>query len=253
MFGWRKDAAKISMKCPLFHVRYIGCTETFVANGKGCSYAPVQRLWDNSPGERHLRRVTVQLSQTGISMRDTEKNDEVITDFRIEDISFCNTDTLVNERIFSWICRDRDSSSLQCHAVLCSTKQKAQTMALVLSRAFQMAYRDWKANKKHREMVRKPLAGGQNWTRKDHVDAQSENKVLSPGTPPNSIMTSTLHSGPSTAKGSFDNDTTSLPDDEPSASPGFENCCILDPEVEAALADVADINDDFDEARSELE
>lgn len=126
-------------------------------------------------------------------------------------------------------------------------------MALVLSRAFQMAYRDWKANKKHREMVRKPLAGGQNWRSKDHVDAQSENKVLSPGTPPNSIMTSTLHSGPSTAKGSFDNDTTSLPDDEPSASPGFENCCILDPEVEAALADVADINDDFDEARSELE
>ena len=58
MFGRKKDAAKISDKTPVFHVRYIGNTETFVANGKGCSYAPVQRLWDNSPGEKHLRKVS---------------------------------------------------------------------------------------------------------------------------------------------------------------------------------------------------
>lgn len=58
MFSRKKDTAKISDKTPVFHVRYIGSTETYVANGRGCSYAPVQRLWDNSPGEKHLRKVS---------------------------------------------------------------------------------------------------------------------------------------------------------------------------------------------------
>nr|KAG5696743.1 hypothetical protein BaRGS_028863 [Batillaria attramentaria] len=160
MFGRRKDAAKISDKIPVFHVRYIGSTETFVANGRGCSYAPVQRLWDNSPDEKHLRKVAVYLSQTGIVMKDSEKKDEVIGEFSIENISFCNTDRAVNERIFSWICRSEHENRLDCHAVLCSTKQKAQTMAVVLSRAFQIAYKDWKAHSRHRTTA--ALPGQQN-------------------------------------------------------------------------------------------
>ena len=58
MFSRKKDAGKISDTTPVFHVRYIGCTETYVASGRGCSYKPVQRLWDNSPGEKHLRKVS---------------------------------------------------------------------------------------------------------------------------------------------------------------------------------------------------
>ena len=86
----------------------------------------------------------------GIRLRETERSSqgdpELARDFKIEDISFCNTDRAVNERIFSWICRNQAEGRLDCHAVLCSSKQKAQTMAVVLSRAFQIAYKDWRTH-----------------------------------------------------------------------------------------------------------
>lgn len=180
MFSKKKDAAKISDYTPVFHVRYIGSTETPAASGKGCSYAPVQRLWDNSLPERLLKKVAVHINTKGIVMRPADLADQkqrqpsetllqrppslgdeqpqqqqavpaesLSREFEIADISFCNTDRAVNERIFSWICRKSQDGRLDCHAVLCSTRQKAQTMAIVLSRAFHIAYKDWRTNNRH--------------------------------------------------------------------------------------------------------
>lgn len=214
MFSRKKDVAKISDKAPVFHVRYIGVTETFVANGRGCSYAPVQRLWDNAPDERYLRKVAVHLSQGGITMKDAEKKEELIGDFPIENISFCNVDRAVNERIFSWICRSSDDARLDCHAVLCSTKQKAQTMAVVLSRAFQIAYKDWKSHTRNREIDRtsaalsghqKSGAGGSRGKEAGHDTGLNRARDSEINSPSESGLTSRSGSGLSSPTGSGGN------------------------------------------------
>lgn len=151
MFGRKKDHAKITNKDPIFHVRLIGSTETFVASGRGCSKVPVQKLWDNSLEERYLKKVIVCISTTGIVMKETDKKDDTGVLFPIENISFCNSDTAVNEHIFSWIWKSEVTDKLECYAVLCSSKDKSHTMALVLSRAFQIAYKEWKASKEKEE------------------------------------------------------------------------------------------------------
>lgn len=149
MFSSLKVRAKITEKDPVFKVRYIGCTETFVATGKGCTNIPVQKLWDNAGEEKSLKRTTIQINTSGIVMADLDKKGKGAHDrlFDIENISFCNADCVLNERIFTWICKDDSSPSLICHAVLCSSKEKAKAMALVLSRAFQIAYKEWQMSK----------------------------------------------------------------------------------------------------------
>ncbi|XP_076435553.1 PTB-containing, cubilin and LRP1-interacting protein-like [Babylonia areolata] len=163
MFGRRKDGAKISDRTPVFHVRYVGCTVTHVATGTGCSRTPVQRLWDNSPAEKHMPKVAVHISPMGLTL--THLGDKQThpaphphphphaqtRQFDIENISFCTVERAVSERLFSWIYRVEGSNTLHCHAVLCSTDLKAHTMAIVLSRAFQIAYRDWRAHHRHHD------------------------------------------------------------------------------------------------------
>ncbi|RUS85424.1 hypothetical protein EGW08_006815, partial [Elysia chlorotica] len=158
MFTWRKDRANISDEEPTFHVRYLGCTETYTPVGPGCTTRYVQKLWDNAPSERHLKRVAVKLGLGGIWTKTGNKNDvsSSVTHFKMEDVSFCAADKSANDRIFCWISRcNREADGeaegrvgpLEVHAVLCSTVDKAQTMAAVMSRAFQLAYKDWRAEK----------------------------------------------------------------------------------------------------------
>ena len=218
MFVWRKDRAVISDEEPTFHVRYLGCTETYTPVGPGCTARYVQKLWDNAPSERHLKRVAVKLGLGGIWMKGVvlqsrsgdcdekqinkarlqqenikhvhsengfmHEEQEVetciekkesrkrnaqdgsdkktkaksagssVSHFKMEDVSFCAADKSANDRIFCWISRwGREAGSeaegrvgpFEVHAVLCSTVDKAQTMAAVMSRAFQLAYKDWRA------------------------------------------------------------------------------------------------------------
>ncbi|OWF54478.1 protein FAM43A-like [Mizuhopecten yessoensis] len=149
MFSSLKVRAKITERDPVFKVRYIGCTETFVATGKGCTNGPVQKLWDNAGEEKSLKRTTVQINTNGILLEDMDGKGKGAHGrlFSIENISFCNADCILNERIFTWICKNESCPSLICHAVLCSSKEKAKTMALVLSRAFQIAYKEWQMSK----------------------------------------------------------------------------------------------------------
>ncbi|XP_067670671.1 protein FAM43A-like [Haliotis asinina] len=145
MFGRKKNSATITEKDPVFEARYLGNVETFTANGKGCTITPVQKLWDNSPSERHLKKVFMLISVTGIVLKD-HKKDEGKT-FGIENITFCNADKTAEERVFCWIWKVPGVRRLECHAVLCGSRETARAMALVLSRAFHVAYRDWRANK----------------------------------------------------------------------------------------------------------
>ena len=147
MFNRQKESAKITEQEPAFKARYIGSIETFVASGKGCTNMPVQKLWDNSAEERYLKRVQLRIKTDGIHMKhlDSKKDPDLV--FKIENISFCNVESVVNDKIFSWIYKADDAACTYCHAVLCSNTEKARAIALVLSRAFQIAYKEWKANK----------------------------------------------------------------------------------------------------------
>lgn len=147
MFNRQKESAKITEQDPSFKARYIGSIETFVASGKGCTNLPVQKLWDNSAEERYLKHVQLKIRSDGIHMINLDSKKENERLFKIENISFCNVESVVNDKIFSWICKDTEDSPIYCHAVLCSNTEKARAIALVLSRAFQIAYKEWKANK----------------------------------------------------------------------------------------------------------
>jgi len=147
MFTATKVRAKITEEDPVFKVKYIGCIETFVPSGHGCTNIPVQKLWDNAGSEKSMKKTTVVINTNGILLKDTEKKHANAKLFSIENISFCNAESAINDNIFAWICKDDAAPSLVCHAVLCSSKEKAKAMALVLSRAFQIAYKEWKMNK----------------------------------------------------------------------------------------------------------
>ncbi|GFO23722.1 protein fam43a [Plakobranchus ocellatus] len=237
MFGWKKDRAHISDEEPTFHVRYLGCTETYIPLGPGCASRHVQKLWDNAPSERHLNQVSVKLGLGGIwlegtasesfsvpvlkkacsgnfpyqegkskskeanrgrdqihlnsfkttSTADKNKNEKGNSvskrHFKMEDVSFCAADKSVNDRIFCWISRckhelverGRESNGtigpLEVHAVLCSTVGKAETMAAVTSRAFHLAYKEWRAEQQRetrRQQHRKMSTATEGDS--DHVD-----------------------------------------------------------------------------------
>ena len=144
MFVSSKVRAKITDDDPVFKTRYLGNTEVFVPNGTGCTNAPVQRLWDNSGEEKTLRKLTTVINIHGIFIKDTDKKNSDRIFYPIENISFCNAESIANGKIFSWIAKEENSPKLLCHAILCSTPEKAKSMALVMSRAFQIAYKEWK-------------------------------------------------------------------------------------------------------------
>ena len=72
MFGW-KAQADITGAEPQFSVRYAGSTETFTATGPGCTAIPVQRVWDNAPEERHMRRCELLVSPAGLMLLDADR------------------------------------------------------------------------------------------------------------------------------------------------------------------------------------
>ncbi|KAK3601955.1 hypothetical protein CHS0354_001778 [Potamilus streckersoni] len=146
MFNKAKESVKITDKDPTFKARYIGSTETFQAAGKGCTTVPVQKLWDNAAEERYLKRVSLLLNKSGILIKDLDKKNDTGKLFIIENVSFCNVDCAVNEKIFSWVYQT-ETKRMECHAVLCSNAEKAKAMALVMARAFQIAYKEWKIKK----------------------------------------------------------------------------------------------------------
>lgn len=151
MFVTSKVRAKITDADPVFKTRYLGSMEVFVPNGTGCTNAPVQKLWDNSGEEKGMRRVTTVINVHGIFMRDSDKKKDEGQLFPIENISFCNAESIANGKIFSWISKEENGPKLICHAVLCSTPEKAKSMALVMSRAFQIAYKEWKTEQNNVE------------------------------------------------------------------------------------------------------
>ncbi|KAK6195141.1 hypothetical protein SNE40_000625 [Patella caerulea] len=228
MFGRKKDRAKISDKDPVFNARFIGSIETFVASGKGCTLTSVQHLWDNAGEERHLKKVNMVLGKSGMTMKFTDKKDAVLL-FPIENISFCNADKAVNDRIFCWISRVPGTKKLECFAVLCGSKERAQAMALVLSRAFQIAYKDWKSgrNKEDRQKMFKTS------------DSDSE-----PTTPVNQLSkTDKAENGEHQSS----NGNTGLHHDRKeshdSNSSGFANSNILDPDMEEDMKKDSRVHD----------
>ena len=159
--------------------------------------------------------MAVYINPMGIRLREMERSrrgdPELAREFPIEDISFCNTDRAINERIFSWICRNQAEGRLDCHAVLCSTEQKAQTMAIVLSRAFQIAYKNWRIHSRGTGVSRSGSkftssgsnvggGGGDGGTADKHLRPNGSGASgFAPPLPPPSSSASASSSSPSSA------------------------------------------------------
>ncbi|ESO83781.1 hypothetical protein LOTGIDRAFT_236435 [Lottia gigantea] len=236
MFGRKKDRAKISDKDPVFNARFIGSTETFMASGKGCTLTPVQTLWDNAGEEKHMKKVLVVLGKTGMLVKFVDKKEPNIP-FPIENISFCNADKIVNDRIFCWISRDPSSKKLQCYAVLCGSKERAQAMALVLSRAFQIAYKDWKSDRDREERQKHS---------KLH-ESESESST------PNRSPINQLSKSGNGVDSNGNNHDRKLSHDSNSSGSGFASSTILDPELEEAIDQNSKVHDEIFEAEDERE
>ncbi len=202
MFGRRKEKADITPGEPQFHVRYAGHVETFTGSGRGCTSAHVQKIWDQSRDERKMTKYAMLIVPTGIILTESEnklgKKQE--RKFDIKRIShYCAAEKGAHERVFAWIYQDPDSTRLFCHAVLCSTREKAQQAAIVLSRAVQIAYKDWKGEKI--KMARKNLAGKRSLSADDDPEANYDFHFSLTNTPPGGeiIDPSALSNGSSSA------------------------------------------------------
>ena len=146
MFGKRKEKADITPGEPQFQVKYVGSEETFVGSAKGCTSSLVQKIWDKSEEEKKMKRYAMLVIPTGIILREVD-NKKSEMKFDIKSISHYSAEKGVHDRVFSWIYQDSQTQRLFCHAVLCTQKEKAQQVAVVLSRSLQIAYKDWKGEK----------------------------------------------------------------------------------------------------------
>ncbi len=146
MFGKKKEKVEITPGEPQFLVKYIGNEETFVANGKGCTTKLVQKIWDNSEEERKLRKYAMLIVPTGMILQDLENKNRILK-FDIKSISYYCVEQGAHDRIFAWIYHNTEIKKFHCHAVLCTSREKAQTAAIILRKSLQIAYKDWKAEK----------------------------------------------------------------------------------------------------------
>ncbi|ELU16599.1 hypothetical protein CAPTEDRAFT_78751, partial [Capitella teleta] len=93
-----------------------------------------------------MKRITLSISSAGISITDQD-NKRFEEKVPIKDISHCCAERSPHERVFTWISKNKRLKKLECHAVICQNKEKAQMMAVLLHRAFQIAYVEWKNRK----------------------------------------------------------------------------------------------------------
>ena len=138
-----RDKAYISSDPSSFTVRYVGEVCTWETGGLGCTVEAVQKIWDSAAPERELQTVTLTISTSGLCLQyDSNKKKQ----FHIQYICYCCGESVNHTRVFAWIYRNPKIRHGTCHAVVCSYKEKAQTIAATMSKAFYIAYHGWKHN-----------------------------------------------------------------------------------------------------------
>ncbi|XP_078695487.1 protein FAM43A-like [Branchiostoma floridae x Branchiostoma belcheri] len=158
MFSKKKQSLDITPENPVFYVCYLGKVKTDRPNGKGCTAEPTKKIWAarESIPDRKLRKVALTITPEGMHMKEVEplqKGTQPIDElFKIQNVSYCMAD-LELPKVFSWITGTPGGSKedLFCHAVLCSKKQKAQAMVMVLTHQFSAAFRTWKQDASRQE------------------------------------------------------------------------------------------------------
>lgn len=152
MFG-KREKVEITPDDPQLMVKYAGMTETFVSGGKGCMEGPVQKIWDNSMEEKRMQRCFLLVNPSGIALQGVE-NKSWERKFDIRSVSYCSAEVRQHERVFAWIYQNSVTKKLECHAVVCSSVEKAKTLAVLMARAFQIAYRDWKGDQQKKTKLK---------------------------------------------------------------------------------------------------
>ena len=74
----------------------------------------------------------------------------------LRDISFCCAEGAgPHQRVFSWICKNKIEKKLECHVVICGSKEKAKLLAATLSLAFSYSYQEYRNEKERKERLAK--------------------------------------------------------------------------------------------------
>ena len=137
------------------NVSYVGKTQTFVAHGPGCTQTHVQNLWDNAPKEDKLPRMTLTVDNYGVHLKSLEKPKQPDIKIRLKDVSYFCAEGGIHRRVFSWICSNDIERKLECHVVLCSSKEKPKLLAAHMSVAFSFAYYEHRSERERKERLAK--------------------------------------------------------------------------------------------------
>ena len=137
------------------NVSYVGKTQTFVAHGPGCTQTHVQHLWDNAPKEDRLPRMTLTVDNYGVHLKSLEKPKHPDIKIKLKDISYFCAEGGIHRRVFSWICSNDIERKLECHVVLCSSKEKPKLLAAHMSVAFSFAYYEHRSERERKERLAK--------------------------------------------------------------------------------------------------
>ena len=137
------------------NVCYVGKTQTFIAHGPGCTHTHVQHLWDNAPKEDRLPRMALTVDRYGIHLKTLEKTKEPDIKIALKDVSYFCAEGGAHKRIFSWISSNKIERKLECHVVLCSSKERAKMVAAHLSVALSFAYHEHRSEKERKQRLAK--------------------------------------------------------------------------------------------------
>lgn len=103
---------------------------------------PVRILWKRSKKGARYNRCALSIHPLGLSVYEEIANGTYKSVWydSIENISYCVAEP-VHRRIFAWIARSQYSHELECHVVLCQTRQQARFLAELLAKTFYQSYR----------------------------------------------------------------------------------------------------------------
>jgi hypothetical protein len=106
------------------------------------SKEPVHIIWKHSKKGAIYNRCAISIHPFGLCIYEEIANGTYKSVWydSIENISYCVAEPL-HRRIFAWIARSQYSNELECHVVLCKTRQQSRLLAELLAKTFYQTYR----------------------------------------------------------------------------------------------------------------
>jgi len=122
-------------------VKYLGKVHSSYSHVMGIAIEPVRILWKRSKKGSLYNRCAISIHPFGLCIYEEIANGTYKSVWydSIENISYCVAEPL-HHRIFAWIARSQYSNELECHVVLCKTRQQTRFLAELLAKTFYQSY-----------------------------------------------------------------------------------------------------------------